>query len=152
MKVLVCLMLWLGLSGPALGWTACGPLAFSAAAGAPSNINGLNWISVEYKTYFTAGSWSFPFTVPEGHYYYLTDILFQAKNVPGQLPSYFVLSSLFTVTSDIGHIHMRTPLVLPAGFILTGGFDNNTVHSTMNIIAIVNGVLSDSADCWQKWK
>ena len=150
-KLLAGLLLGLALF-PGVVWSACGPLAFSASASAPSNINGTQWISLEYKTYFTANSWSFPFTIPEGHSYYLTDVLFQAKNIPGQRPSYLVLESLFTVTSDIGRLHMRTPLILPAGFVLTGGFDNNTTDSTMNIIAVVNGVLVDSAYCWQKWK
>lgn len=142
--VLLCLV-------PSNGFAMCGPVSFSAYTSAPSNSDGKNWISIEYKTYFSY-SWSFPFVVPKDHAYYLTDILFQAKNIPGQRPSYLVLSGLYTVTSDIGQVHFKTPLILPEEFTLTGAFDNNTSDSSMNMIAMVSGVVVDSMECWQTWK
>jgi hypothetical protein len=146
------LIFFLILSSARAALADCYPIAFSAYTQAPSNIDGCCWVSLNYKTYGQTYAFSFPWTVPEGHRYFLTDVLFQAKNIPGQRPSYLVLDSLFTITSDIGRLHMRTPLILQPGFILTGMFDNNTTDSLMNIIAVVNGVLVDSDKCWEKWK
>ena len=137
---------------PAMAFTACQPMAFSAYASAPGINDGGGWVSLEYKTYTPMTSFSFPWTVPDGHQFFLTDILFQAKNIPGQRPSYLVLNNLYTLTSDLGQIHFRTPLILPAGFMLTGAFGNNTTDSSVNIIALVNGILVDSPECWAKWK
>lgn len=130
---------------------SCQLITLTAYATAPSNLDGEHWVSIEYKPYYQ-WSWSFPYTVPEGHQLYVTDILFQAKNIPGQRPNYLVLDGLYTLTSDIGHIPFATPLIVPAGFKITGRFDNNTSDTAMNMIAMVKGVLADSFECWRKWK
>lgn len=131
--------------------TQCGPVTLSGAASAPSNIDGNNWVSLERSPY-SFGSYPFPYVVPSGFSFYLTDILFQGKNIPGQRPSYFVVNGIFTATSDVGSVHFKTPLILPAGTRITGGVGNGTTDTSMNLIGIVSGVLVDNQDCWQKWK
>lgn len=132
----------------------CGPLALSGSGSIPSDPPGPTWIELSNTSPYaqgpyTAGSQSLPYTIPPGWIFYLTDIAFQTKAIPGAWPSYAVLPGLFTVSTDAPRLHLHTPLALPSGFTLTASVHNNTGSNPVNMIVLISGVL---AETWSRYQ
>lgn len=93
--------------------------------------------------------WNFPVTVPVGKVMFITDIEFVSKCVrrPSQdgtwRNSYLVLDSITTMGENLPVRHYVTPIRLPAGFKVTGHFQNNSPED-QNMIARVHGYMEDA--------
>jgi len=131
----------------------CGYINLSASYSVPccGSMVPLSW------TYpYTASSWAFNTTIPPGTYVYVTDIIFQSKNVrhpnTGTRSSYLVLNSLITVADHMGgQVHLNAPLIVGPGYAFGGAFINQSPE-VQNMVAIVTGYAWDSIDCRDKFK
>ncbi|NTB04248.1 hypothetical protein [Agrobacterium tumefaciens] len=96
-----------------------------------------------------AFEWNFPVEVPVGKTMYVTDIEFVSKCVrrPSQdvtwRNSYVVLNSITTMGENQPTRHYVTPIRLPAEFVVSGHFQNNSPEN-QNMIVRVHGYLEDA--------
>jgi hypothetical protein len=101
-------------------------------------------LSFNYITPYSPGAWSFPRTVPMGTQYFVTELQFASKKVrhpadPGNMrSSYAVFNNVMTMTEHMPFCSYRSPLILPAGFVITGQWMNNS-NEPQNMIAAMHG-------------
>ena len=155
MKKLLALLLLLAPLQSFAGW--CGYIGLSGAWSVPGNgtIVPLSWTSA-----YSHGTWSWNTTLPSDTTLYVTDIIFQSKGVQpssGQpvgstRSSYLVINGLVTVAEHMGgQIHFNSPMIVPPGTTLSGGFINQSPES-QNMIAILLGYAWDSETCRQAFR
>lgn len=106
---------------------------------------------------YSFGTWSWNTTLPADTTLYVTDIIFQSKNVqPDQngktKSSYLVINSFITVAEHMGgQIHFNSPMIVPPGTTLTGAFINQSTEN-QNMVAILTGYAWDSQACKDKFR
>lgn len=114
-------------------------------------------IPLAWTNVWTIGSWSFNTTLPSDTHLYVTDIVFQSKNVqPDQngrnKSSYLVLMNIITVAEHMGgQIHFNSPVVLPPNTTVVGYFINQS-QEPQNMIALLTGYAWDSQECKDKFR
>lgn len=102
--------------------------------------------SFDYQSFSPSPSWNFPVAVPTGQQAWVTDMTFQSKNirnpadVQGLRSSYAVFNSINTLTEHMPALHFNVPIILPAGFVISGTFINQS-DEEQNMIATMHGLM-----------